>query len=119
MPITNVASKFLTESVDLTTTDLTTVYTVPANHSCIVRTLLVANTDASNRNVDISWYHAEDDTTKSILENYQVGGSSFSAIFTDQVRLYLHQNDIIKVQAGTANTLVVTICSEEFFDPAR
>lgn len=119
MPITNTASKFFTESVDLTTTSQTTMYTVPNNHSAIVKALLVANTDTSNRNVTIEWYHADDASTHSILEGHQITGSNFEAIFNDNVPMYLHEGDILYVTATTANTLVVTISVEEYYDPNR
>jgi hypothetical protein len=90
MPITNAASKFFTESVDLTSTNQTTIYTVPNNHSAVVKALIIANTDTSNRNIDLKWYHADDATTHSILEGHQVTGSNFEAVLNDNVPLYLH-----------------------------
>jgi hypothetical protein len=119
MPITNAASKFFTESVDLTSTDQTTIYTVPNNHSAIVKALIIANTDSSNRNIDLKWYHADDATTHSILEGYQITGSNFEAVLNDNIPLYLHAGDILYVTAATANTIVTTISVEEYYDPNR
>ena len=119
MPITNAASKFFTESVDLTSTDQTTIYTVPNNHSAIVKALIIANTDSSNRNIDLKWYHADDATTHSILEGHQITGSNFEAVLNDNVPLYLHAGDILYVTAATANTIVTTISVEEYYDPNR
>ena len=119
MPITNTASKFFTESVDLTSTSQTTIYTVPNNHSAVVKALIVANTDTSNRNIDLKWYHADDATTHSILEGHQISGSNFEAVLNDNVPLYLHAGDILYVTAATANTIVTTISVEEYYDPNR
>lgn len=119
MPITNTASKFFTESVDLTSTSQTTIYTVPNNHSAIVKALIIANTDPSNRNIDLKWYHADNATTKSILEGHQITGSNFEAVLNDNVPLYLHAGDILYVTAATANTIVTTISVEEYYDPNR
>lgn len=119
MPITNAASKFFTESVDLTSTDQTTIYTVPNNHSAIVKALIIANTDSSNRNIDLKWYHADDATTHSILEGHQITGSNFEAVLNDNIPLYLHAGDILYVTAATANTIVTTISVEEYYDPNR
>jgi hypothetical protein len=119
MPITNAASKFFTESVDLTSTNQTTIYTVPNNHSAVVKALIIANTDTSNRNIDLKWYHADDATTHSILEGHQVTGSNFEAVLNDNVPLYLHAGDILYVTAATANTIVTTISVEEYYDPNR
>ena len=119
MPITNTASKFFTESVDLTSTSQTTIYTVPNNHSAVVKALIIANTDSSNRNIDLKWYHADDATTHSILEGHQITGSNFEAVLNDNVPLYLHAGDILYVTAATANTIVTTISVEEYYDPNR
>ena len=119
MPITNTASKFFTESVDLTSTSQTTIYTVPNNHSAVVKALIIANTDTSNRNIDFKWYHADDATTHSILEGHQISGSNFEAVLNDNVPLYLHAGDILYVTAATANTIVTTISVEEYYDPNR
>ena len=119
MPITNAASKFFTESVDLTSTDQTTIYTVPNKHSAIVKALIIANTDSSNRNIDLKWYHADHATTHSILEGYQITGSNFEAVLNDNIPLYLHAGDILYVTAATADTIVTTISVEEYYDPNR
>jgi len=119
MPIKNGASKFFTESVDLTSTSQTTIYTVPNNHSAVVKALIIANTDTSNRNIDLKWYHADDATTHSILEGHQITGSNFEAVLNDNVPLYLHAGDILYVTAATANTIVATISVEEYYDPNR
>jgi len=119
MPNPNSSSKFLTSSSDLTTTGQTLIYTVPNNYSAIVRTLIIANTDSSNRNITLQWLHADTTTTHSILEGHQISGSNFEAIFTDSLPLFLHEGDKIYVTAATANTIVTTICVEEYFDPNR
>jgi len=119
MPITNSASKFHTESADLTTTSQTLIYTVPNNYSAIVRALIIANTDTSNRNITLKWYHADDTTTHSILEGHAITGSSYEAVINDNVPLYLHSGDKVYITANTANTIVTTISVEEYFDPNR
>ena len=42
------ADLFLNKKVDLTTTDNTSLYTVPTNTISVVRSILVSNDDASN-----------------------------------------------------------------------
>ena len=119
MPITNTASKFFSNSVDLTTTDQTIVYTVPNNHSAIVRALLIANTDTANRNIDLKWHHLDVASTKSILEGHTIDGGTFEAVFNDNIPFYLHAGDILYVTAATANTIIVTISVDEYYDPNR
>ena len=55
MPITNTASKLVTKASDLTGTGQVTLYTVPANHTSVVRALIVGNSDSSARNILVQW----------------------------------------------------------------
>ena len=119
MPITSTASKFFSNSVDLTTTSQTTVYTVPNNHSAIIRALLLANTDSANRDIDLKWYHKDTASTKSILEGHAISGGTFEAVFNDNVPFYLHAGDILYVTAATANTIIATVSVDEYYDPNR
>jgi hypothetical protein len=119
MPLTNTASKFFTNAIDLTTTDQTTVYTVPNNYSAVVKALILANTDSANRTITLQWYHKDTNATKPILEGHSVTGSNFEAVFNDNVPIYLHAGDILYVTAATANTIVVTVSVEEYYDPNR
>lgn len=112
-------SKYHSESLSLTTTNATTVYTVPNNYSSIVKLLLVSNTGSSNANVTIEWYHSEDDETHTIMGNEQIAGNSHEKLLAADAPMFLHAGDIIKATAGTANTLEMTISAEEFYDPNR
>jgi hypothetical protein len=40
-------------------------------------------------------------------------------VFTIDKPLYIHAEDKLIVDAGTADTLVITITAEEFYDPAQ
>jgi len=119
MPITSDASKFFTNSVSFANTNQTLVYTVPANYSAIVKTLIASNTDSTNRNITLAWYHADSTSTKTILANHQILANSFDAILSDTVSLHLHAGDKIFVTAATADTIVATISVEEYYDPNR
>lgn len=112
-------SKFFTESTSLTTTSQTAVYTVPSNFSSHVEHLLVSNNDTSTRNYTLQWYHADDDTTHTILSGHALAGGTFDSVFTVDKPFYLHAGDIVYVTATTANTITVTVSAEEFYDPNR
>lgn len=119
MPVTNAASKFFTNSKDHTNTNQITLYTVPSNHSAVVKALIVSNTDSTNRNVTVKWYHAAATATYNILENHQITANDFEAVLNDNVPIYLHAGDIVYATAATANTLLTTISVEEYYDPNR
>jgi len=112
-------SKFFTESVDLTTTSDTDIYVVPNNFSSHVAHFLISNNDSSTRNYTLKWYHADDATTHTILSGHSLSGGTFDSVFTVDKPLYLHAGDKLIVAANTANTLIVTISTEEFYDPNR
>ena len=48
------ANRFLNKKVDLTTTDLTTLYTVPTATTTVVKSLLVSNDAGSGCNIDVT-----------------------------------------------------------------
>ena len=112
-------SKFFTESVTLSTTSDTDVYVVPANFSSHVEHFFVSNNDSSTRNYTLKFYSADNTTTHVLLDSHALNGKAFESIFTVDKPLYLHAGDKLIVAAGTANTLVVTMSAEEFYDPNR
>ena len=112
-------SKYHSESLSLTTTDVTTVYTVPNNYSSIVKLLLVSNTGSSNANITIEWYHSADAETHTIMGNEQIAGNSHEKLLAADAPMFLHAGDILKATAGTANVFEMTISAEEFYDPNR
>ena len=119
MPVTNSGSKYRTEIVGLSTTNKTTVYTVPINFSSHLENLFVSNNHTGNIDIDLFLFHADDNAEYTILTGHPVAGGSYESIFTVDRPLYLHAGDIIKCTAATANKLVVTASCEEFYDPNR
>lgn len=112
-------SKYHTASVALTTTSDTDIYVVPANFSSHVEHFFISNNDSSNRNYTLKFYHADDATTHTLLDTHAVAGKGMESVFTVDKPLYLHAGDKLIVAAGTANTLVVTVSAEEFYEPHR
>jgi hypothetical protein len=119
MPVPATGSKFRTEVVSLSTTNKTTVYTVPANFSSHLENLFVSNNHTGNVTLSLHFFHADDNAEYDLLTAHNITGVSYESIFTVDRPLYLHAGDIIKCTAGTASKLVVTTSCEEFFDPAR
>ena len=52
------ANSFINKKVDLTTTDLTTLYTVPAAKTAVIKSLLVSNDSGSGCNLDVTLVNA-------------------------------------------------------------
>ena len=112
-------SKFFTEAVALTTTSDTDIYVVPNNFSSHVEHFFISNNNTSNIDYTLKFYHADDNTTHTLLNNHAVAGKGMESVFTVDKPIYLHAGDKLIVAAGTANQLVVTVSVEEFFDPNR
>jgi hypothetical protein len=110
-----------TESVAVTATaggaSANVLYTVPNFHDATVEFLHISNGGASTDNVTIQWYHKEDDTYYTILNNKSISGNDvFNMITSD--RLHLHAGDKIVVFNGGGN-MGVTISCKEYYNPAR
>lgn len=118
MPVTG-NSKYHTHSVSLTTTSDTDIYVVPDNFSAHVEHFFISNNNSGGVDYTLKFYHKDDNTTHTILNNHSVDGKSFESVFTVDKPLFLHAGDKLIVAAGTANKLVVTTSAEEHFDPNR
>ena len=111
------ATKLVTKSVDLTTTNQTTIYTVPANHSSVGQAIILSNTDSTNRNILIQ--RNDGSSTFNIFEARAVSSNSSVALTDMNSPLFLDAGDIIYATATTANTILVTVSVEERYDPNK
>ena len=112
-------SKFFTEAVSLTTTSDTDIYEVPANHSSHVEHFFISNNGSSNVTYSLKFYHKDDNTTHTLLDGHAATSKGIESIFTIDKPIYLHAGDKLIVAADTANALVVTVSTEELYDPNR
>ena len=110
-----------TESVPVTATaggaSSQVLYTCPNLYDAIVTFLHVSNGGASTDNVSIQWYHKENDTYYTIVNNKSISGNDVYNMITSD-RLHLHAGDKITVFNG-GGTMGVTISVEEHYNPNR
>ena len=111
-----------TQSVAVTATtggaSSNVVYTVPNFHDATVEFLHISNGAAATDNVSIQWYHKEDDTYYTILNNKSIPGNDvFNMITSD--RLHLHAGDKITAFNGGGSSLGVTVSCKEYYNPSR
>jgi len=118
MPRMQDGSKFVTNVVNLTTTNDTDIYVVPNNFSSHVENLFITNSDSSNREYTLKFFQNATSTTHTLFNRHAVSGKGLEYIFTVDKPLYIHAGDKIIAAANTADTLHVGIVAEEFFDPA-
>ena len=95
------ANTYKSYFVDLTTTNKTLIYTVPANTTAIVKTIQLTNETGS---INVQVYV----TDTSATTEYEVSHSTMSARSTENFAkgsIVLEAGDLIKIQAATANTV--------------
>ena len=98
------ANSFINKKVDLTTTDLTTLYTVPAAKTAVVKSLLVSNDSGSGCNLDVTLVDASSNIF-SLFKSKTVATNTTTELLTHP--LVVQENEILKVQASDANELHV------------
>lgn len=113
--------KTVTESIAVTATSggasANVLYTVPNFHDATIEFLHVSNGGVSTDTVSIQWYHKEDNTYYTIVNNKSVPGQDVYNMITAD-RLHLHAGDKIVVFNGGGN-MGVTLSAIEYYNPTR
>ena len=98
------ANSFINKKVDLTTTDFTTLYTVPSAKTSVVKSILVCNDSGSSCNIDVTLV----DTSTNIFSLFKT--KTIATVTTTELLtnpLVMEESEILKVQASDANELHV------------
>ena len=98
--------------VDLTTTDLTTLFTVPSDadfNAAVVNSILVAEDSGNADTITVQLVNGSD--TFVLFNVKAVGANTTVELLTKD--LILQSGEILKVQAGTANRLHVVASVQE------
>ena len=92
--------RYKSETFDLTTTNLTTILTCPADATIIVKTVQASH--KAGGGVVLDTY-----LQKSGGSDIEISHATLSAQFTNMITntLNMEANDILKLQAGTANEI--------------
>ena len=101
------ANNFLNKKVDLTTTDLTVLYTVTAETTGLVKSILVSNDDASNAcEITVTLVNSGG-TIFSLFKQKDIAAKTTTELLTQP--LVAEESEVIKVQAENANDLHVVL----------
>ena len=107
------ANKYINKAFDLSTTDPTTIYTVPAETVAIVKAIQGFNDTASAVTITMSF------TDDSASTTYDIGYATSSTVqqfslLTDNL-LVLEESDVLKLEAsvGTRVTGVASILEQD------
>ena len=98
------ANNFLNKKVDLTTTDLTTLYTVPSFKTSLVKSLLVSEDAGSGTTITVTLVDASGNIF-SLFKTKTISGNATTELLSQP--LVMEESEILKVQAGDANELHV------------
>ena len=98
------ANSFINKKADLTTTDLTTLYTVPSAKTSVVKSILVCNDSGSSCNIDITLVDSSSNIF-SLFKTKTIATVTTTELLTNP--LVMEESEILKVQAADANELHV------------
>jgi hypothetical protein len=104
------ANTFVNKKVDLTTTNATTLYTVPSATTAIIKSILVSEDSGNADTITITIT----DTSNAIFSLFKT--KSISANGTTELLtapLVLQESEVLKVTAATANRLHVILSALE------
>ena len=105
------ADLFLNKKVDLTSTDNTSLYTVPTSTVTVVRSILVSNDDASNAcEITVTLLNSSN-TVFSLFKQKDVSAKTTVELLTNT--LVLNEDEELKVQAENADDLHVVMSALE------
>ena len=98
------ANSFINKKADLTTTDLTTLYTVPAAQTSVIRSILVSEDAGSGTTIDVTLVNS----SGAIFSLFKAKAISFNITVELLTQpLIIEENESLIVQAAQANELHV------------
>ena len=98
------ANSFKNKKVDLTTTDLTTLYTVPSFKSSVIKSLLVSEDAGSGTTLTITLVNASG-SIFNLFKDKAIASKATTELLTQP--LIMEESEVLKVQAADANELHV------------
>ena len=98
------ANNFKNKKVDLTTTDLTTLYTVPTATTAVVKSILVSEDAGSGPTITITLVNSSG-TIFNLFKTKAIASNATTELLTQP--LVMEESEVLKVQAADANELHV------------
>ena len=98
------ANSFKNKKVDLTTTDNTTLYTVPTATTTVVKSILVSEDAGSGANITVTLVDSSSNVF-SLFKTKAISSNATTELLTQP--LVMEAGEALKVQASDANELHV------------
>jgi hypothetical protein len=89
------ANSFINKKADLTTTDLTTLYTVPTAKTAVVKSILVSEDAGSGANITITLVDSASNIF-SLFKSKTISSNTTTELLTQP--LVMEESEILKVQ---------------------
>ena len=96
------ANSFKNKKVDLTTTDLTTLYTVPTATTTVVKSLLVSEDAGSGSTITIALVNSSG-AIFNLFKDKAIASKATTELLSQP--LVMEESEVLKVQAADANEL--------------
>ena len=106
------AVRLVNAAADLDSTSQTTVYTVPANHSAVLKKIIIAETSGNATPITLEITDASASATYKMLGAKSVAANDYLLL---DLEMNLNEADVIKLTAGTANRLQAVLSIDELF----
>ena len=104
------ANSFVNKKVDLTSTSVTTLYTVPDATTAIVKSIIVSEDSGNADTITVTITDTSDDVF-SLFKTKAISANATTELLT--APLVLQQKEVLKVTAATANRLHVVLSALE------
>ena len=104
------ANTFVNKKVDLTSTDATTLYTVPSATTAVIKSILVSE-DSGNADTITVTITDTSDAVFSLFSVKAISASGTSELLSQP--LVVAESEVVKVTAATANRLHVVLSALE------
>ena len=104
------ANSFVNKKVDLTTTSVTTIYTVPTATTAVIKSILVSEDTGNADTITVSLTNTSD-AVFSLFKTKAIGANATVELLT--APLVVEESEIIKVTAATADRLHVVLSALE------
>ena len=104
LPTAEMANSFINKKADLTTTNLTTLYTVPSFKSAVVKSLIVSEDAGSGSTITVTLVNASG-AIFNLYKDKAIGSKATTELLTNP--LIIEEGEALKVQAADANELHV------------
>ena len=100
------ANSFVNKKADLTSTSVTTLYTVPDATTAIIKSIIVSEDSGNADTITVTITDTSDDVF-SLFKTKAISANATTELLT--APLVLQQNEVLKVTAATANRLHVIL----------